>query len=172
MMDVPKAATDGGCHSLDVKSKGENMKTRRRIQAGTITQFSGRWYLRYWEKRVENGELKRKRMSHLLGPAEGRERKHPPDDVERAAERFMSNLNNSAIQPEHVSTLSDFVESVYLPWVKQFKRPATAAVQMSKSCQFISATRDIDWQGNSLLRLSIRSCSHSASAGLLRLLRR
>jgi len=102
------------------------MKTRRRIQAGTITQFSGRWYLRYWERRVEKGELKRKRMSHLLGPAEGRERKHPPDDIERAAERFMSNLNNSAIQPEHVSTLSDFVESVYLPWVEQFKRPATA----------------------------------------------
>jgi integrase len=99
---------------------------RRRKQAGTITHFSRRWYLRYWERRVEKGELKRKRMSHLLGPAEGRERKHPPDDIKRAAERFMSNLNNSAIQPEHVTTLSDFVENVYLPWVEQFKRPATA----------------------------------------------
>lgn len=99
---------------------------RRRKQAGTITQFSGRWYLRYWEKRVEHGELKRKRMSHLLGPAEGRERKNPPEELQRAAERFMSNLNNSAIQPEHVTTLADFVETVYLPWVTQFKRPATA----------------------------------------------
>jgi integrase len=99
---------------------------RRRKQAGTTVQFSGRWYLRYWERRVEGGVLVRKRMSHLLGPAEGRERKHPPDDIARAAERFMSNLNNSSIQPEHVSTLSDFAESVYLPWVEQFKRPATA----------------------------------------------
>lgn len=102
------------------------MKQRRRTQQGTIVQFSGRWYLRYYEKRVENGVLVRKRMSHLLGPAEGRERKHAPDDIERAASRFMSNLNNSTIAPEHVSTLSDFVESVYLPWVTQFKRPATA----------------------------------------------
>jgi len=102
------------------------MKQRRRTQNGTITQFSGRWYLRYWEKRVENGVLVRKRQSHLLGPVDGRERKHPPDDIERAASRFMSSLNNSAIQPEHVTTLGEFVENVYLPWVKQFKRPATA----------------------------------------------
>ncbi len=102
------------------------MQKKRRKQGGTITQFSGRWYLRYWEKRIEGGVLVRKRMSHLLGPAEGRETKHPPDDIERQAERFMSNLNNSAIQPEHVTTLSDFVESIYLPWVEQFKRPATA----------------------------------------------
>jgi integrase len=101
-------------------------RQRRRTQKGTIVHFSGRWYLRYWEKRVEGGELKRKRMSHLLGPADGRERKHPPDDIERAASRFMSSLNNSAIQPEHVTTLGEFVENVYLPSVEQFKRPATA----------------------------------------------
>ncbi len=110
-----------------MKGEKENMHKRRsREQRGSIAQFCGRWYLRYWESRVERGVLVRKRMSHLLGPAEG-EAKHPPESIERAARRFMANnVNNSVIQPEHVTTISEFVEGVYLPWVEQFKRPATA----------------------------------------------
>ena len=38
----------------------------------------------------------------------------------------MSNLNTSSIPPEHVTTLAGFIDGVYLRWVKQFKRPATA----------------------------------------------
>lgn len=123
-----EVATDKSFESVACKSKARNTdETTTTEQVSTIVQFAGRWYLRYWEKRVEHGVLVRKRMSHLLGPAEGRERIHPPDDIERAAERWMSNnVHHSAIQPEHVTTLSDFVETVYLPWFKQFKRPATA----------------------------------------------
>jgi len=99
---------------------------RRRKQNGTICHFCGRWYLRYYETRVEGGVLVRKRMSHLLGPVEGRETKHPPDSMAREAERFMSQRNHSSIPPERVTSVAEFVEHVYLPWISQFKRPSSA----------------------------------------------
>jgi hypothetical protein len=39
-----------------------------RKQDGQIVKISGRWYVRYWERRTINGVIERKRVSHHLGP--------------------------------------------------------------------------------------------------------
>jgi integrase len=95
-----------------------------RKQTGTIVQFSGRWYLRYWERRNKNGLLVRKRVSHCLGEVTTRGIR-PPADIHKAAENFMQTRNNSVVPAEHNVTLIDFFESVYLPWIKQNRRPST-----------------------------------------------
>ena len=48
---------------------------RERKQSGTIVTFSGRWYLRYYEPRLIDGVLVRKRVSHMLDSVNPRERK-------------------------------------------------------------------------------------------------
>lgn len=95
-----------------------------RKQNGTIVQRYGRWYLRYWERRNEGGALVRKRASHCLGSLTTRGIR-PPADIQKAAEDFMQTINSSNIPAEHNVTLIDFFESVYIPWIRQNRRPST-----------------------------------------------
>jgi integrase len=95
-----------------------------RKQTGTIVQICGRWYSRYSEYINEDGRLVRKKRSHCLGKVTTKG-KHPPADILKAAEEFMHTINQSTILPEHNLAHSDFVESVYLPWIKQNRRPST-----------------------------------------------
>ena len=95
-----------------------------RKQTGTIVQFSGRWYLRYWERRNENGTLVRKRASHCLGEVTTKGVR-PPADIQQAAEDFMRTRNHSKIPAEHNLSFADYYESVYLPWMKENRRPST-----------------------------------------------
>jgi len=99
---------------------------RRRMskQNGTIVQRSGRWYLRYWETRNVDGRLVRKRVSHCLCNVTTRGMR-PPAEVENAAADFMQTINNTLIPVEQNVSVGDFVESVYLPWIKQNRRPST-----------------------------------------------
>jgi integrase len=99
-------------------------RTVRKKQKGTIVRISGRWYLRYWERRNVSGTLLRKRASYCLGAVTTRGIR-PPADIEKAAADFMQTINESVIPAEHNVSLSDFVESVYLPWIKQNRRPST-----------------------------------------------
>jgi integrase len=95
-----------------------------RKQNGSITQFNGKWYLRYWERRLVDGNLERKRATHYLGEVMTRGRK-PPETITKAAEDHMRNVLDCTIPPERVISLKDFAETVYLPWVKQNLRPST-----------------------------------------------
>jgi integrase len=99
-------------------------RTVRKKQKGTIARISGRWYLRYWERRNISGTLVRKRTSYCLGQVTTRGVR-PSADIEKAAEDYMQTVNNNVIPAEHNVNLSDFVESVYLPWIKQNRRPST-----------------------------------------------
>lgn len=95
-----------------------------RKQTGTIVQRCGRWYLRYWDRRNEKGLLVRKRASHCLGTVTTKGSR-PPADVVRSAEDFMRDKNASNIPPEQNLSVEDFFESVYLPWIKENRRPST-----------------------------------------------
>jgi len=98
------------------------MRTRK--QEGQIIRIGDRWYVRYWQKRNNGGNIERKRVTHELGPVTTRG-KQPPADIKDLAERHMSTINNGSILAGRIVTLLDFVERVYLPWVEQFKRPST-----------------------------------------------
>ena len=95
-----------------------------RKQTGSIVQFSGRWYLRYWERINENGSLVRKRVSHCVG-AVTTKGSRPPADIVRAAEDFMHNVNTSTVPPELNVSVEVFFESVYLLWIQENRRPST-----------------------------------------------
>lgn len=98
------------------------MRTRK--QNGQIVRIGDRWYVRYWDRRNVGGTIERKRVTHPLGPVATRG-KNPPADIQSEADRHMASVNNGTISPERVLTLTDFVEKVYLPWIKQHKRPST-----------------------------------------------
>lgn len=94
-------------------------------QKGTIVAISGRWFLRYYERRNVNGELVSKRPSTCLGPFTTRG-KNPPADIVKAAEEFMMKVNYNHVKPEKNMSFRDFVEAKYLPWVEENRRPSTA----------------------------------------------
>jgi integrase len=98
---------------------------RQRKQTGIIVRISGRWYVRYWESRNIGGTIKQKRVSHQIGPVTTRG-KRPPADIKTEAARHMAAVNSGTMDPERVVTINDFVERVYLPWIKEHKRPSTA----------------------------------------------
>lgn len=113
---------------------------RKRKQNGTILQISGRWYIRYWQPQTvsrcavcglaegkharadhryeRNSTLERKRVTHLLGPVTTRG-KTAPNDIAQEAERHMIGVNQCSIPAEQVISLTDFVESVFLPAVER-----------------------------------------------------
>ncbi len=101
------------------------MTMHNRKQNGAIIRIGDRWYVRYWERRNVGGAIERKRVSHLLGPVTTRG-KRPPADIKTEAERHMASINSGAVPAERIVTVGDFVSRVYLPWIKQHKRPSTA----------------------------------------------
>jgi integrase len=94
-------------------------------QSGTIVKFSGRWFLRYWERRSVKGTVKQMRATHNLGPVTTRG-KYPPADIKDAAAQHMATVNGAKIPAEHITTVGDFVQNVYLPWIDEHQRPSTA----------------------------------------------
>jgi hypothetical protein len=95
-----------------------------RKQEGQIVKISGRWYVRYWERRTIHGAIERKRVSHLLAPVMTRG-KYVPEDIKNEAAKHMATINYGSMAPDRIVTIRDFVERVYLPWIEQHKRPAT-----------------------------------------------
>ena len=100
------------------------MQRRRRKQAGSIVRDGNTWFLRYWEWRNVDGTLERKRVTHSLGPVETRG-KNPPADIKQEAERKMAAVNSGSIPADRITTLGDFVERVYLPWLSMHRRAST-----------------------------------------------
>jgi hypothetical protein len=97
---------------------------RKAKQKGTIIRIGERWYVRYWERRNVGGVIERKRVSHCLGPATTRG-KHPPADIKDTAAEHLAIVNRGAIPADRITTVGQFVDGVYLPWIKQHKRPST-----------------------------------------------
>jgi integrase len=97
---------------------------RRRKQNGQIVQISGRWLVRYYERKNIGGTIQRKRVTHCLGPVVTRGI-HPPADITDAAEAFMMTVNHASIKPERTVSLTQFVETVHLPFVKENRRCST-----------------------------------------------
>jgi len=97
-----------------------------REQKGSIILRSGRWYVSWWKLRSINGAVERKRVTKYLGE-KTTGGKHPPADIETACKRHMKteNAKACAVKPEQVVTITDFVETIYLPWVREQKRAST-----------------------------------------------
>jgi integrase len=94
-----------------------------RYQKGQLYRDHGAWFVRYRERvPTEDGSIKLQWKSKRLGSVE----KHPTkSDVEPLRTTFMQKLNAGVAIPESSMTLSEFVETVYLPWAQIEKRAST-----------------------------------------------
>ena len=97
-----------------------------REQKGSIILRSGKWYVTWWERRNVAGVVERKRVTEYLGE-KTTQGKHPTADIKGACRLHMAteNANTRAVKPEQVVTIFDFVETIYLPWVREQKRAST-----------------------------------------------
>jgi integrase len=95
------------------------MRTRK--QKGELYRKGQKWYLRYFDFRVEGGQLMRKRLCKPLCTVADMTKTQAREE----AKRFLDTINNAVLAPETAITLVDFIDSVYLPRLKQDVRPST-----------------------------------------------
>jgi hypothetical protein len=94
-----------------------------RFQRGQLYREHGAWFVRYRERLwEENGSIKLQRKSKRLGSVEEFPTK---SDIEPLRTAFMHKTNAAQSNPESSMTLTDLVETVYLPWVEAERRAST-----------------------------------------------
>jgi integrase len=93
------------------------------MQRGTIIKHHGSWALRYYDTEVQNGVRVGKKVFKKLVPISP---KYPSKrSVELLAWKILEPVNTQRIQPESSMPVSDFIENIYLPSVKETLRPST-----------------------------------------------
>jgi integrase len=93
------------------------------MQRGQIFQHRGNWRVRYREKIVEDGQIKKILRSSFLAPV-GKE--YPSKrSVGLLADKILAPLNAGTTQPESALTVTYFIETYYLPHVQNELRPST-----------------------------------------------
>lgn len=102
---------------------------RHKKQSGYIYQRAGWWVLRYREDVIENGQVVRRQLAKQLAEVapEHSRLKRPPKSIEEQAEKFLRPLNDGESKPQQTETISAFVDSRFLPQLKQRVRPSTYA---------------------------------------------
>jgi integrase len=87
---------------------------RTRQQDGHIFKARGIWYVRYFDTRVIDGEVKRVRIAKQIAKVR-----------RELAKPTLTKVNQPDRTPETAVSLVDFVERIYLPRMEQQKRPST-----------------------------------------------
>jgi len=93
------------------------------MQKGVIIKHRNSWVLRFWEHESKDGQRTRvKRYKRLapIGPAYPTKK-----SVEGLAWKHLEPINLQRLQPESAMCVSDFIEKVYLPFVKESLRAST-----------------------------------------------
>ena len=102
---------------------------RKRQQEGYIFKARGRWYIRYFDTRVIDGEAKRVRiakpLAHVRGKINGVSTTITKAKARELAKPILASVNRPDDAPETAVSFVDFVERVYLPRMEQQKRPST-----------------------------------------------
>lgn len=97
------------------------MRRRKRQQEGQLFKTGGWWYIRFYDSRVIEGEVKRVRIAKQVVPAHGVTRVK----ARELGKPVLAPVNKALQSPETIVTLPDFVEGVYLPRMREQKRPST-----------------------------------------------
>ena len=102
------------------------------MQKGQIKLVGNCWLLRYYERVVENGRVvKRQKTTKLnINPA-AKSEKAQWDAARAAADLILAPINAQTAKPESRQGLSEFLQHVYLPHVKETKRPSTHTAYQS-----------------------------------------
>src|SRR5216684_8471490 len=99
--------------SLGGPSKGDyESMARRRYQKPAPRREGQQWVLYYWDDEFVQGERRRKKKRHVLGPASMLER-----EADKVRDEFLRPLNQGLVTIGSATKFADFVESVYQPVV-------------------------------------------------------
>jgi integrase len=96
---------------------------RRTTQAGYIFRHRGWWVLRYRERVGTGGEVRVVQRAQRLVPVDAEYKTRA--SVRELAQDFLRRFNSTPVSPLQVTTLGDFCERVYLPFVREYKHPST-----------------------------------------------
>ena len=96
------------------------------MQTGQIFKKGRNWYLRFYRDEIKCGNVVRKRVCQKLGRCNKGDRKDSPPKWARVqANEILTPLNSGNPQPVSTQTVSEFIETTYLPYVQEHKRPST-----------------------------------------------
>jgi integrase len=115
-LSLPRKAKDG-------TQFGTQLGYNAVMQRGTIAKHGKHWVLRYWEYQIRNGIRVRVNAHKKLAPVGAAY----PDkrSVESLAWKHLEPVNTRLQTPESATPITEFIENVYLPMVKQFLRSST-----------------------------------------------
>jgi integrase len=94
-----------------------------RTQRGYIFKRYGYWYLRYNDYVMENGVVVRKQLAVKLAPRNDEYK--TKQDVKPLAAKVLAPINAGDVDPKSTMRIEEFIQSVYLPDVKENKRRST-----------------------------------------------
>lgn len=101
------------------------------MQKGQILHVGNCWMLRYYEPVFENGRVvKRQKTTKLILPPDTK-KKDEEQAARAAADLVLAPINAQTAKPESRQELATFLEHVYLPHVKETKRPSTYAAYLA-----------------------------------------
>lgn len=102
---------------------------RKRQQDGYIFKARGIWYVRYFDTRVIDSEVKRVRIAKQIAKVrdaiDGVLTTITKAKARELAGPILAKINRPDKTPETAVSLIDFVERLYLPRMEQQKRPST-----------------------------------------------
>src|SRR5215831_18215350 len=94
-------------------SKGDyDSMARRRYQKPSPRREGQQWVLYYWDDEFVEGERRRKKKRHVLGPASMLER-----EAQKVRDEFLRPLNQGLVTIGSATKYVDYAESVYKPVV-------------------------------------------------------
>jgi integrase len=101
---------------------------RKREQSGTTVRIGGYWCVRFADWRVEDGvRIRKQGLTFKLTAVleENARLKRPPKYVEKLQAEFMETVNATTARPEMCSTVGQFVESNWLPFIQEQRSSST-----------------------------------------------
>ena len=99
---------------------------RTRHQRGYVYRKGSLWLLRYYDNRVmPDGAIQRVQRAHKIVEYGGQYRSKA--SVRPLVKEFLDPINDSRVTPQSTMSVTQFVETRYLPFVENHKRVSTAA---------------------------------------------
>src|SRR5271157_6512288 len=116
---------------------------RKTNQAGYIMRHRGWWVVRYRERVGVGGELKTVQRARRLAPIDAAHKTRA--SVRQLAKPLLEPLNKGTASPLTITTLGDFCDRVYLPFVKEHKRPSTVRGYKQMWSDYLKSRCEAEW---------------------------
>jgi integrase len=104
---------------------------RNREQSGSTVRIGGYWCVRYADWRIDDGvRIRKQGLTHKLTAVleEHKRLKRPPKYVEELQQEFMKGVNSSRSTPQMCSTIEQFVDAAWLPFLQAHRASSTVTV--------------------------------------------